>query len=93
MSEKNKNVEVVEEEDIVEVDGTEIEEPKKRFASKLGAGIKKYGPKVAAGAAAIGLGLIGYMLGKGSGGEDSSVENGGDDGAIDCNYSEVGSEE
>ena len=58
----NEVIENVNEEEVMET------ETKQKFGTKFVAGVKKHGKKVVAGAAVIGVGLLGYVLGQKSAG-------------------------
>lgn len=61
----------IEMENIMEV----VEETKPEgFMTKVGRGIKKHGPKIAVGAAALVCGIIGFALGKKSSEEVYEIE-------------------
>ena len=95
MSEKLKN-ENVETEETIEEEEVIVSEEKKAKGSlaKIGAGIKKYGKRVAKNVAVgvtIGaVGIIAYGLGKKSG---ESSDDYSDDSVVDVDYSEVRGDE
>ena len=70
-----KNNDIIEEKEINE-EVVEVKESKlKGIARKAGVGFKKHGKKIAAGAALLGVGLLGYALGhKTDGGDDTEYE-------------------
>lgn len=83
-----KNHENYVEAEITEVNGTNESEG---FMTKLGRGIKKHGPKIAVGAAALVCGLIGFALGKKSNEDVYEIEF--DDSFDDTDYSVETAEE
>lgn len=91
MSEKLKN-ENVETEETIEEEEIIVSEEKKAKGSlaKIGAGIKKYGKKVAVGVTIGAVGIIAYGLGKKSGGSSDDYS---DDSIVDVDYSEVRGDE
>ena len=91
MSEEIKKV--VETEEVVSDAEVEkvCESKAKGFISKVGAGFKKHGKKIAAGAVVLGIGAVGFALGKKrSGCDDCDFEPAGfDDPADDVDDSDV----